>query len=154
MKQQALWFTASGDAKWIAKNNYKHLPWTIGECECRAKSTMVIFFRVMMSFKLHWRISFPKIYCVVLSWNLQLFKGSRKMCIYSYADKTNNPSMLMTANSRYRKCKHHAFLQFFWMTEKVHNKIFVTRHPSGIYRSWHVSKLYGSLYLKALFAFF
>ena len=62
--------------------------------------------------------------------------------------------MLITAKSRYMKCKHLAFLQFFWMTEKVHNKIFVTQQPSGTYRSWHVSKLYGNLYLKALFAFF
>lgn len=62
--------------------------------------------------------------------------------------------MLITAKSRYTKCKHHAFLQFFWMTEKVHNKIFVTQQPSGIYRSWRMSKLCRNLYLKALFAFF
>lgn len=62
--------------------------------------------------------------------------------------------MLINAKSRYTKCKHHAFLQIFWMTEKVHNKIFVTQQPSGIYRSWHMSKLYKSLYLKALCAFF
>lgn len=46
------------------------------------------------------------------------------------------------------------FFRFSGWLKRFITKISVTQQPSGIYRSWHMSKLYKSLYLKALFAFF